>query len=75
MKKKDFDQIKTKDAESLKKLIWEKEKEKAKAHLELKMAKLKNVHTAHQLKKDIARVKTIASEKLFQEGARKNAPN
>lgn len=75
MKKKDFDQIKTKDIESLKKLIWEKEKEKVRVHLELKMAKLKNVHAAHQLKKDIAKVKTIASEKLFQEGARKNAPN
>lgn len=73
MKKKDFDQIKTKDIESLKKLISEKEKEKAKAHLELKMAKLKNVHAARQLKKDIAKVKTITSEKLFQEGTRKNA--
>lgn len=73
MKKKEFDQLKIKDIESLKKAVHEKEKEKVRVYLELKMGKLKNVHAARQIKKDIAKVKTIIAEKLFQEGAGKNA--
>lgn len=73
MKKKEFDQLKIKDIESLKKAVFEKEKEKVRIYLELKMGKLKNVHAARQIKKDIAKVKTIIAEKLFQEGAKENA--
>lgn len=68
MKRQEFDQLKTKDIESLEKLVSEKEREKATVHLELKMGKLKNVHGLRQLKKEIAKIKTIIAEKLFEEG-------
>ena len=67
MKKKELDEIKSKSINELKNKISQLEKEKINAVLELKMAKVKNVHIARHIKKDIAKVKTILNLKLFLE--------
>jgi len=73
MKKKDFEELKTKTISDLKKKIADLEKEIVNAKLELKMGKLKNVHLVNQKRKDIAQAKTILKQKLFaQEKENKN---
>lgn len=65
MKKKELDEVKSKSINELKNKISQLQKEKINAVLELKMAKVKNVHIVKQFKKDIAQVKTILNLKLF----------
>jgi len=65
MKKKDFDDLKTKSIHDLGRKIRELEKEKISALLELRMGKTKNVHVVKQIKRDIAKTKTIFNAKLF----------
>ena len=76
MKKKELTEIKSKTIEDLYKLIVEKEKQLATSLVEQKLAKVKNVHLAGQLRKDLARIKTIARQKLLQnkktEGSKEN---
>ena len=67
MKKKELDEIKSKSISELKNKISQLEKEKVNAILELKMAKVKNVHIVKHIKKDIAKAKTILNLKLFLE--------
>ena len=67
MKKKELDEIKSKSISELKNKISQLEKEKVNAILELKMAKVKNVHIVKRIKKDIAKAKTILNLKLFLE--------
>ena len=67
MKKKELDEIKSKSISELRNKISQLEKEKINALLELKMAKVKNVHAVRGIKKDIAKVKTILNLKLFLE--------
>lgn len=65
MKKKDKEELKTKDIAALKKIITDWQNELGKTKLELKMNKIKNVHLAFWKKKDIARAKTILVAKSF----------
>lgn len=63
MKKKDLADIKNRTIEDLYKLIAEKEKQHSAALVEQKLGKLRNVHLASQLKKDLAQINTVASLK------------
>lgn len=65
MKKKDFDQLKNKNIKDLEKYIAEGQKSLVMGKLELKMGKVKNVHLANQLKKDIAKAQTILTIKRY----------
>lgn len=67
MKRKDLQDIKTKSVKDLKNKISDLEKQKTNSLLELKMGKVKNVHTVKKIKKDIAQVKTIARLKFLME--------
>ena len=65
MKKQDFGNLKTGSTSNLEKKIGQLEKEKTDALIELRMGKAKNVHSLKQIKKDIAKVKTILNAKIF----------
>lgn len=67
MKRKDFQEIKNKRIENLGQLLAEKEKMQVVTKFEQKLGKGKNVHSAGQLRRDIAKIKTILAEKLFEE--------
>lgn len=67
MKKKELLEIKNKTIENLRLLLVEKKKAQVSMTMEQKLGKVKNVHSAHQIKKDIAEVKTILAEKMFAE--------
>lgn len=74
MKKKDLKELKTKNKKDLRNLLLDTQKKKTEANLELKMARVKNVHAAGFLRRDIARLKTIlrlknlVEENLEQKG-------
>lgn len=59
MKKKDLNDLKTKSIEVLTKRVDELEKEKVRTQIEEKMGKVKNVHLMLQIRRDIAKVKSI----------------
>lgn len=59
MKRKDLDQFKKQNQEELKKKIADLKIEAANLKIELSMAKIKNVHSISQKKKDIAKLMTI----------------
>jgi len=73
MKKQDFSNLKTGSTSNLEKKIGQLEKEKTDALIELRMGKAKNVHSLKQIKKDIAKVKTILNAKIFIQEKEKNA--
>lgn len=63
MKKKDLNDLKTKSVQDLNKKFSEIEKNKVNELLELKMGKTKNVHAGRNIRKDIAKIKTIIAMK------------
>lgn len=65
MKKKDLQELKTKSIGELNKLLDTLLAEKQTAGFEAGQGKNKNVHIVWGKRKDIARVKTIISAKLF----------
>ncbi len=65
MKKKDLNDLKTKTVQDLRKKVADLEKEKNNNLLELKMGRSKNVHAANNIKKDIAKVKTLIEMKTL----------
>jgi len=65
MKKRDFEEFKTKSLSDLMKKIGGLEKEKNDTLIKLRMGKEKNVHSLKQIKRDIAKVKTILNAKIF----------
>ena len=67
MKKKDLNDLKTKNLDELAKKIGDLEKGKTNELLELKMGKTKNVHATGNIKKDIAKINTIIKMKLVTE--------
>jgi len=67
MKRKDLQDIKAKSMKDLKNKITDLEKQKVNNLLELKMGKIKNVHTVKKIKKDIAQAKTITRLKSLKE--------
>jgi len=67
MKKKDYDELKVKNQQQLKKAVWDMEKEKANLQMDRHLGKLKNLHVVNTKKKDIARVLTLLVQKKFQD--------
>ncbi len=59
MKRKDLDQFKKQNQEELKKKIADLKVEAANLRIDLSMAKVKNVHSISQKRKDIAKLMTI----------------
>lgn len=71
MKKKTLNELKVKDLKELAKKASDLEKEKTNVLLELKMGNLTNVHTALNIKKDIAKIKTVIRMKQIVDTAAK----
>lgn len=74
MKKKALDELKTKDLKELGKRVADLEKEKINVLLELKMGKSTNVHSVLNIKKDIAKIKTIIKMKQIIDTAPREKP-
>jgi len=72
MKKKDLNELKTKNIKDLIKKLNELRKELVQTKIESKMDKIKNIHSVSQKKRDIAQVTTIINLKS-QEGEPKSA--
>jgi len=68
MKKKDLNNLKSKDQSEINKKIEELEKDAINKKIELKMGKLKNFHKVKSIRKSIAQLKTmLVIKKLSQE--------
>ena len=65
MKKNEIDQLKIKSVAEITKRIIELEKERAEGLIQIKMGKVKNVHSPARIKRDIARLKTIEQIKIL----------
>lgn len=80
MKRKDLQELKTKSLKDLSSRIGQLQKQKITNLLELKMGKLKNVHSIKKIRKEIAQLKTFSALKSFKEavetgGKKENAAN
>ncbi|MEK9146851.1 MAG: 50S ribosomal protein L29 [Patescibacteria group bacterium] len=73
MKKKELQEIKNKTIENLRQLVAEKVKVRVSQAMEQKLGKIKNVHSIREIKRDIAAVKTILAEKMFEEKTKKES--
>lgn len=60
-------ELHSKNIDELRGVLTEKRKELVKARLELKLKKVKNVHKANSIRKEIARILTIIREKELME--------
>lgn len=67
MKKKDFKDLKEKSIKDLKKMVFEKKSEVGKKSMETLSGKEKNPKLVRNLKRDIARIMTLISEKEIVE--------
>lgn len=63
MKKKQFDELKTKDLKALKEQVKKVDQEIFKLKMDKRTAKLKNISLLGQKKVDLAKIKTIVREK------------
>lgn len=63
MKKKQFDELKTKDLKALKEQAKKVDQEIFKLKMDKRTAKLKNISLLGQKKVDLAKIKTIVREK------------
>ncbi len=63
MKRKDLNNLKTKELKDLRKLLKDSKKELTKAKIELKMGNVKNVHEVKNKRKNIASILTFMSIK------------
>ena len=59
MKKKEMQEYKNKTLGEIEKKIGELQKKKVETLIEISMGKIKNVHAATKIKKEIAQLKTI----------------
>lgn len=76
MKKKELDEMKNKTIAELGKKLVDLSKQMIDSKIQLKAGKLKNVHQAGNLKKDIARIKSIIQIKsLIQTASKKDKNN
>ncbi|MCR4324574.1 MAG: 50S ribosomal protein L29 [Candidatus Curtissbacteria bacterium] len=75
MKKNEFDSLKNKTVDDLKKTIQDFRKEVANTQLETRMGKVKNVHMANSKRKEIAIAKTILSAKISADKVAKEDKN
>jgi ribosomal protein L29 len=71
MKKRDLTELKNKNSQDLSKKVKDLQKELTNSILELKMGKIKNVHTGNSKRKDIARILTFLNIKTQKEKAEK----
>lgn len=67
MKSRDFKELKNKSVEALTKEVEKLIKEKNDAKIERDMSKAKDTHKISKLRRDMAQLKTLISEKLFLE--------
>lgn len=72
MKKKELQEYRNKTLAEIKKKIAEFEKEKTQTFLEVNMGKIKNVHAAGKIRKEIAQLKTVLNLKTMSEVAKQN---
>jgi ribosomal protein L29 len=63
MKKKDFNDWKTKNRAEINKRVAQLEKEKVETMVRANIGKAKNVHSVRQMRIDIAQLKTLGHEK------------
>ncbi len=77
MKKKDFREFANKSTEEIAQKIAQLQKEKLETNLQIKMGKVKNVHLAGKIKKEIAQLNSIAQikAKVNQKEAKKENQN
>ena len=77
MKKKDLREFASKSTEEVAKKIAQLQKEKLETNLQIKMGKIKNVHLAGKIKKEIAKLSSIAQikAKVSQKEAKKENQN
>lgn len=77
MKKKDLKEFTSKSTQDLTKKLAQLQKEKLETNLQIKMGKVKNVHLAGKIKKEIAQLKTIVQikAKVSQKEAKKENQN
>lgn len=69
MKKTEINQWKAKSLAEIIKRIAQLERQKTEVYIQIKMNKVKNVHNASQIKKDIAILKTISQIKSLTQDA------
>lgn len=65
MKKKNLTELKTKSIQQLNEILSGMEKDIVTGRVERAQSKVKNVHAINQIRKDIAKIKTILQEKIF----------
>lgn len=75
MKKKEKTELKNKSIQELKRFVTESREQLNNLKIELKMGKLKNVHSPLSKRKDIARAQLMLSQKTYENKEVKNAPN
>jgi len=63
MKRKDLQELTTKEVKELKTLLKEKQKNLFTAHLDHKMGKLSNTSSLRMMRDDIARIRTVLKQK------------
>jgi ribosomal protein L29 len=63
MKRKDFNDLKTKDIKSLKKMAQEKKLEASKKRMEIVGGKEKNLKATNNLRHELAQILTLVREK------------
>ena len=63
MKKKDFNLLRSKDIQELKKMALEKKKEAILAFASMKSGKEKNFKKSYSIRKEVARILTLIKEK------------
>ena len=71
MKKKDLSEFKTKAISDLKRKISDLKKQNVESLLQIKMGKTKNVHEAHNTRRDIARLNTLLKLKVLTQAFKK----
>lgn len=72
MKNRDFEQLKNKSVEALKKEVERLVHEKNDAKIERDVTKAKDTHRISKIRRDMAQIKTLIGEKLFLEKETKN---
>lgn len=66
MKKKELQELQIKEVPELVKLLVKKRGEAGRMLLEVKTGKVKNVHAARTLRRDIAQIATVARKKELE---------
>lgn len=65
MKIKEFKSLREKDIKTLRKLVYDKKLEYMKGKMNIQAGKDKNLKSANNLKREIAKIQTLVSEKAI----------